>query len=107
MAQFDEDGFYYIVGRRKRFLKIYGNRVNLDEIDRLIKGKFGIETASSGVDDHAYIFVTDGSIAEEVRNFVVGKTKLNPSAFKVIVIDEIPKNDSGKTLYTELTKYYE
>lgn len=107
MAQFDKDGFYYIVGRRKRFLKIYGNRVNLDEIDRLIKGKFGIETASSGVDDHAYIFVTDGSIAEEVRNFVVGKTKLNPSAFKVIVIDEIPKNDSGKTLYTELTKYYE
>lgn len=26
------------VGRKKRFLKIYGNRVNLDEVDRLIKG---------------------------------------------------------------------
>lgn len=40
MAQFDKDGYYYIVGRKKRFLKIYGNRVNLDEMDRLIKGKF-------------------------------------------------------------------
>lgn len=106
MAQFDEDGFYYIVGRKKRFLKIYGNRVNLDEIDRLIKGEFEIEVASSGVDDHLYIFVTDEKIAEPVREFVISKTKLNPAAFKAIVIDEIPKNDSGKTLYKELTKYY-
>ena len=107
MAQFDEDGFYYIVGRKKRFLKIYGNRVNLDEIDRLIKGEYEIEVASAGVDDHLYIFVTDEKMADTVREFVIGKTKLNPAAFKTIVIDEIPKNDSGKTLYKELTKYYE
>lgn len=107
MAQFDADGFYYIVGRKKRFLKIYGNRVNLDEIDRLIKGEFNIEVASSGIDDHMYIFVTDQKNAEFVRDFVINKTKLNPVAFKVIVIDEIPKNESGKTLYKELTKYYE
>lgn len=106
MAQFDEDGFYYIVGRKKRFLKIYGNRVNLDEIDRLIKSKFGIEAACAGVDDHIYIFVTDQKDSDPVKEFVVGKTRLNPAAFKVFVIDEIPKNDSGKTLYKELNKYY-
>ena len=106
MAQFDDDGFYYIVGRKKRFLKVYGNRVNLDEIDRLIKGEFDIEVASSGIDDHMYIFVVDQAVADSVREFVIGKTKLNPVAFKVIVIDEIPKNESGKTLYKELTKYY-
>ena len=107
MAQFDDDGYYYIVGRKKRFLKIYGNRVNLDEIDRMIKGEFEIDEASAGVDDHMYIFVTDAGISETVRNFVIGKTKLNPAAFKVIEIEEIPKNDSGKTLYKELEKYYE
>lgn len=106
MAQFDNDGFYYIVGRKKRFLKIYGNRVNLDEIDRLIKGEFEIEVASAGVDDHLYIFVTDEKMADLVRDFVIGKTKLNPAAFKTVVIEEIPKNDSGKTLYKELTRYY-
>lgn len=106
MALFDEDGYYYIVGRKKRFLKIYGNRVNLDEVDRMIKGKFEIDAASTGVDDHMCIFVTDVKDAEPVREFVINRTKLNPAAFKVVVIDEIPKNDSGKTLYNELTKYY-
>ena len=106
MARFDDDGFYYIVGRKKRFLKIYGNRVNLDETDRLIKAEFNIEAACAGVDDHMYIFVTDSNKADSVRDYVIGKTKLNPAAFKVVVIDEIPKNDSGKTLYKELTKYY-
>ena len=106
MAQFDEDGHYYIVGRKKRFLKIYGNRVNLDEMDRLIKGRFGIEAACAGVDDHLYIFITDGKYADQVRAFAADKTGLNPSAFKSIIIDEIPKNESWKTLYKELDRYY-
>ncbi len=107
MAQFDEDGYYYIVGRKKRFLKIYGNRVNLDEIDRMIKGQFdNIDVASAGIDDHMYIFITDDGLKESVREFVIKKTKLNPVAFKVIVIDQIPKNDSGKTLFKALEVYY-
>ncbi len=107
MAQFDEDGFYYIVGRKKRFLKIYGNRVNLDEIERLVKTAFpDTDFACAGVDDHMYLFVTDESVSEEVKKFVVLKTGLNQMAFKVIKIDEIPKNDAGKILYLKLEKYY-
>ena len=107
MAQIDEDGFYYIVGRKKRFLKMFGNRVNLDEIDRMIKTEFdNVEVACAGVDDHMYIFLTNEGICEEVKQFISKKTKLNGSAFKVKVIDEIPKNDSGKVLYKELNKYY-
>lgn len=107
MAQFDEDGYYYIVGRKKRFLKIYGNRVNLDEMDRMIKGAFeGIDCAAAGMDDHLYLFITDGNKAKDVKDFVVEKTRLNPAAFQVRVIDNIPKNDAGKTLYRELEKYY-
>ena len=108
MAQFDEDGYYYIVGRKKRFLKIYGNRVNLDEIDRLIKGRFeNIDVASAGIDDHMYLFITDQALADAVKEFAVFKTGLHQSAFKVIVIEEIPQNDAGKILYSELSKYYE
>ena len=105
MAQRDEDGFYYIVGRKKRFLKIYGNRVNLDEVDRLIKDKFDyIECASTGVDDHLYIFITDEKLVDAVKKFIVDKTGFNHVAIKVKKIDEIPKNDSGKVLYTKLSE---
>lgn len=107
MAQFDEDGYYYIVGRKKRFLKIYGNRVNLDEIERMIKSEFSnIECACGGVDDHMYIFVTNSDFTDDVKEFVVAKTGLNSIAFKIVVIDEIPKNDAGKILYKELSRYY-
>ncbi len=106
IAQFDRDGYYYIVGRKKRFLKVYGNRVNLDEIDSMIKTRFGnIDCASSGVDDHVFIFITDPSLSEDIREFVVAKTKLNQAAFKVVVIEDIPKSDSGKIQYSELSKY--
>ena len=108
IAQFDKEGFYYIVGRMKRFLKIFGNRVNLDETERLIKSEFpSVDVACGGVDDKMFIFLTDEQFAEKVRQFVALKTGLNSSAFKVVGLDVIPKNDSGKTLYRELEKYYE
>ena len=108
IAQFDKDGFYYIVGRMKRFLKIFGNRVNLDETERLIKSEFpSADVACGGVDDKMFIFLTDEQYAEQVRQFVSLKTGLNSSAFKVVELDVIPHNDSGKTLYRELENYYE
>lgn len=107
MAQRDADGYYYIVGRKKRFLKIYGNRVNLDETDRMIKGAFdGIDCATAGTDDHLYIFLTDETKAADVKSYVVEKTGLHPSAFETVVLTGIPKNDAGKTLYRELEQYY-
>lgn len=103
MARVDEEGFYYIVGRKKRFLKIFGNRVNLDETERLIKGQFrDLDCACGGVDDKMRIFITDQTQVQAVRDFVAEKTHLNFSAFDVQFLATIPKNASGKTLYSEL-----
>lgn len=108
MAKRDEEGYYYIVGRKKRFLKMFGKRINLDEVDRLIKGQYdGIDCASTGVDDAMYIFITDEKLTEKSRAYIAEKIHINSSAIKVHYLDSIPKNDSGKTLYTELEKYYE
>ena len=108
IAKRDADGFYYIVGRKKRFLKIYGNRVNLDEIDKLVKEKYiGMEAASVGEDDRLVLFITDREVIDEVRIFISEITKLNLAAFEVRFIDSIPKNESGKIIYSELIKYIE
>lgn len=104
MAQFDEDGYYYIVGRKSRILKLYGNRMNLDEIEQMIKTEYRIEVAVSGVDDHLRIYLTDEEQIDGVRKFIESKIRLNHSAFSVILADSIPKNESGKILYKNLDK---
>lgn len=108
MAKRDADGYFYIVGRKKRFLKMFGKRVNMDEIDRLMKTRFeGVDCASAGVDDKMYLFVTDTKIVEEVRTYISEKIHINASGIVAKYIEEIPKNNAGKTLYVELEKYYE
>lgn len=105
MAQRDEDGFFYIVGRKKRFLKIFGNRVNLDETECMIKSSYqNIECACAGVDDKMFIFVVESFPVEDIRKFVSERTGLNQVAFKVVIVDAIPKNESGKTSYIALER---
>ena len=105
MAKFDADGIFYIVGRKKRFLKIFGNRVNLDVTERLIKTQFAdLDCACTGIDDAMKIFITDETKIKDVQVFVSEKTHLNFSAFHVECIKKIPKTDAGKTLYSKLSE---
>lgn len=101
MAKRDNGGFYYITGRKKRFVKLYGNRINLDEAERLIKS-ITPDCACAGQDDHMIIFITEAGREHDVRQFISNKTGINLAAFKVKVISEIPKNEAGKTVYTRL-----
>lgn len=100
MAKRDADGYYYVVGRKKRFLKLYGNRVNLVEIEELLS-KAGYETACVGEDDHMRIYTTAEETSDVVA-YIAEKTGINRAAFMAIHIDKIPRNDAGKMLYSEL-----
>lgn len=102
MAKKDEDGFFYIVGRKKRFLKIFGSRVSLDEVENILKTKFETDFACVGKDDEMKIFVTTPGLEDDIISFITEKTHFNKTAFAVRVVPEIPKNDAGKTLYAKL-----
>ncbi|MDR1603980.1 MAG: AMP-binding protein [Gracilibacteraceae bacterium] len=102
MAKFDRDGCYYIVGRKKRFLKIFGNRVSLDEAEQLVQAAFGTDCACTGQDDHMLVYVLAGADGPAVRKFLAEKTGLPPAAFAVQTIGAIPKNEAGKTMYAAL-----
>jgi len=101
LAKRDKDGFYYIVGRKKRFIKLYGNRVNLDETERLIKNIIP-DCACSGQDDKMIIYLTESESAEDVKHYISHKMGINFQAFDIKCITEIPKNSSGKTIYSKL-----
>ena len=98
MARVDEDGYYYITGRKKRFVKVWGNRCNLDQVEQLVK-PITTTCACAGVDDHITVFVTKEGLEQEIKTLLSTKTGLNPVAFQVKVIDAIPVKDSGKIDY--------
>jgi long-chain acyl-CoA synthetase len=102
LAKKDLDNFYYIVGRKKRFIKLYGNRVNLDETERILKNIIP-DCACIGEDDKMIVYITDHSKELEVQEYLTRKTAINSRAFCIKFIDVIPKNSSGKTIYTNLS----
>ena len=106
LARRDEDGCYYVTGRLSRFLKLLSYRVSLDQTERMIQQEFGIACACAGTDQRMNIYVTDGSRSKEIVDFLCDKLGLFKSLFKVFVIDEILRNDTGKIQYKKLDKIY-
>ena len=104
LARRDIDGCYFITGRMSRFLKLLSYRISLDQCERMIQEEFGIECACAGTDQRMDIFITDNSKQKEVIDFICEKTNLFKSLFKIYVISEIPRNDSGKIIYKKLDR---
>lgn len=103
LAYRDEDGFYFIAGRKKRFLKLFGNRISLDYVETLLKEKLKV-CVCVGDDSRLIIYTTDtGFNEDEIIDFIVGRTKIVRTVFSVRYIDEIPRSESGKILYKELS----
>jgi len=103
MAKRDDDGYYTVVGRKKRFVKLFGNRVNLDEAERLLKAQYpDADIACGGRDDRLVIYGADSAPMDEMIAYLAAKTGLHPSGFAAKIVAAIPKNDAGKTLYREL-----
>lgn len=99
MARKDDDGFYYIAGRKKRFVKIYGNRVGLDELEQLIAPKYG-KVVCVGIDDHVTIYSENKNISgNELISYVSDKMKINSNAFSFRYIQSFPYSETGKIIY--------
>lgn len=101
IARRDEDGFYYIVGRKKRFVKIWGNRCSLDQVEQMVK-TLTPDCACVGVDDLITVFVTGSGLENTICTMLSSKTGLNIRAFCVRQVAEIPIHASGKTDYPKL-----
>jgi len=101
LAKRDEDNFYYIAGRKNRFVKLFGNRINLEEAEDLLR-KVIPDCACTGSEDNLSIYITDKSRLEDIKNYFSSKTGIHPSAFSVQQCDEIPRNTVGKINYSRL-----
>ena len=102
IAEMDEEGFLYIIGRLKRVIKMFGHRISLDEIDERIMNGINVRCVSSGVDDLLVIFVLSEGDKKAVEDYIRQKISVVRPSFRVEVIDEFPTNEAGKILYGAL-----
>lgn len=98
LARRDADGCYFIVGRLKRFLKIYGLRIGLDEVERMIKTEYKTDCYCKGDDEKLIVLVTDDKLQDVLPSFIEEKTHLFHQRIEVQVVKEILRNEAGKVI---------
>ena len=129
MARRDRDGYFYIVGRQSRFIKIAGKRIGLDEVEKILRTAFpDLDLACAGKDEDLHVFVTaaGGNPAEngiensgksggedkgekafherkeKICSCIQDMTGISERRISVFPISEIPRNSSGKIQYSVL-----
>lgn len=102
LGKYDKDGFFWITGRISRFIKLYGNRYSLDDVERDLL-HLGYEAGAVGKDDFLIVgFLGLPEAEEELRSELARRYKIYPSAIKTVALDSLPRNSAGKLLYPEL-----
>lgn len=98
----DEDGFYYITGRKKRIIKMFGKRVSLDEAEMLIMEQFPEADCCCGGRDDALVVATDEKEEGNRRAmqlFIADRIKVPLVCVTVKYLECLPRTESGKIRY--------
>ena len=95
----DADGYFYITGRLKRFLKLFGKRFHLDEMESILSRRFQATVACCGRDDLLIAAVENCEDPETIRGIVCDIFDLPRTAVKVAAMRELPRTTNGKLEY--------
>jgi long-chain acyl-CoA synthetase len=106
LARQDEDGFFYLTGRTKRMVKIFSQRLNLDEIETLLRSQTGATVACIGTDDNLVVAVEAAPTKlAAVADILTGTLRLHRGTYRLVPLERIPHNSRGKIDYSALTHY--
>lgn len=101
----NSDGLFKIVGRRSRFIKPFGLRISLDEVERWFAGR-SIVAAAVGNDTKLAVF-SESALVGDFAGELAAWLKLPPSSVLVRQITKIPRSASGKVDYLSLKRRFE
>lgn len=106
----DNDGYYYLLGRKSDIISIGGLKVAPDEVEDIIRKYPGvIECACVGKNDSIagqvpvlFITVNDEYNGTEIYDFIKDKLEPYKCPKEIHIIDEIPKTFNGKIIRKDL-----
>lgn len=97
----DEQGLMYITGRKKRFVKLFGNRISLDEVEHYFSQK-GIDAMCTGNDNKLVVALKNVNTINDMKRELSTSLAIHSSAIEIFSIDEFPINANGKKDYSSL-----
>ena len=107
LACFDEDGFYYICGRRSRFVKILGKRFGLGDLEDYL-ARSGWICVCGGADDRLLVAWhrdnqdVGGAALGELKRKLCTTFNIPGDLVQMFQIGDIPRTPSGKIRYGEI-----
>ena len=103
MATLDEDGYFWISGRRSRYIKINGRRIGLEPVERILRGA-SCPAVACGQDDRLVIAVEGDYVEEELLELLMRHFGILARNCFIFKVESIPYSASGKVLYPELLR---
>ena len=103
IGKLDEDEFIYIIGRKKRFIKIAGSRFNLDDIEMALEHEFENNFMLIGSDENLIVcYLKENYDLEIIYSFLQDRYNLNRTFIRLELIDKILTTSNGKKDYEAL-----
>ena len=99
----DDDSYWYIIGAKNRFIKVMGQRINLNYIEEILFAN-GWPSAVTCRDKKILIYVEGCSDSQiiYIKDFCKHEFALSPTMFIVKNIFAFPRNLNGKIAYNQL-----
>lgn len=101
-ARLDDEGYVYILGRAKRDAKVFGLRINMDDVETLLKAHG--PTAVVNGPDKLIVYCEFGDDVElkRLQAGICAQLKLHSSGLEFRRIAKLPTTASGKIDYSQL-----
>lgn len=79
----DTNNFYYLTGRKKRISKLFGLRINLDDIEKFLK-KRKLDTKIIINDDKISVVCKNDNDHKKIKDQIFEKFKINKNFIEVL-----------------------
>lgn len=98
LARKNAAGLYEVCGRRSRFVKIVGLRVDLGQVERIL-ADLGVKAASAGTDQGLVVAVEGTQDTRLLTKVLAQGLGLPRAAVELHAVDELPRLATGKVDY--------
>ncbi|HEY9357418.1 MAG TPA: AMP-binding protein [Arthrobacter sp.] len=98
LARRNAAGLYEVVGRRSRFVKIVGLRIDLGQVEKMLQ-RMGLQAACAGTDRKLVAAVEGSHDTRLLAKMIAQDLGLPRAAVEVHAVGDLPRLGTGKTDY--------